>query len=344
RPDDREAVLQAFDLLAQDLSLRTLDAPKPEADAAVLAKFCGTVRPSLLILQNYAALLNERAAAGDAASAAEVAQRLRHQLESLLNLLEAPADLSQLERQLSGVLRENTPLSADLRTSTVAVIDPSGEAPAALRSAFSDPRWSVVVYADVERALVGVHALSPRLAMVDVGRNPTSGWQAALQLKRWSRTCGVVVWFYAVDEQAGRFQLYTPIDVWVWPLNLEPTGLLAWLRDCAPSARFQLEGDQELTASLRPFLVYGGFQAVATPEPDPAITVGAVARFLESEAANHEEVPAGDQTLFVLPTAPTEAQAARLTKEFLEGAYSKEYTATSAVDAIQRRMAFLENQ
>lgn len=249
--DDNEPILGAFDQLAFELEADAATR-EPQSNVtnlqSVLGKLCEALRQPLLAIQMHVDQIGK-----DALQSSDVASErmrlLRQQVGGLLRLLETSQDISDLQRGLSGLRREQPAAAVTVSAPAILILDEIGAASDRIQAVLTAQNWTSYVAPGLDAARVMARALAPSVLLVHA-RNPKGlGWRALAELDRHAMLVTSTVWLlgYESDQQTGQF--WTPSGVWFWPTVAEEKRLTAW-RDKLPHVQLAISGDGALSGQI----------------------------------------------------------------------------------------------
>lgn len=310
-PEDREPVLEAFDGLAEQLSVRDRQAAAASASSdlgQVLHRLCLALRPPLVAIQGYAALLKQDSAIGRDPVQMDCLRHLNLQVDGLVRLLESSADLSELRHGLSGLRRDIMTQVPVASGRTTLLIDQEGGRSAEIARLLSDLGIKVLVAPGADAATIMAQAVRPILVLINATRPDGLGWRALGSLKRTTETRAIPVWLYGLDLEARTGQLWAPQEVWLWPGDSDTLAALSsWSPERAPIGFL---GDPELGAEV---------ERVASIRLVPSAPVGAVPvleRCLTLLGMDQPEEAPGPRYALVIPEAALADRGADLVHTF----------------------------
>lgn len=213
-PEDTESILLEFDSFAEYLQQQARNAipssnGQPSHWRNVVAQLSDVLKPSLIAMKSYVALL-EHDQAIDPAVRQEYVSKLHTQIDALLLLLEERSTLSELRRGLSGLRRE----MAEPRPS-VLIVDADAQAANRLLDTVPNSVGRVAVPPDADAAGVIAFATHPSLILINAG--DARGWSALASLLRVTAT-DTKIWLYCLADEGG--SLLQPLRIQILPGRL----------------------------------------------------------------------------------------------------------------------------
>lgn len=336
-PQDNEDVLVAFDEFAEHCRQRASEQSTVSVErdqGRVLEQLCGALRPPLLTIQTHALML-EQNQEQLSVSGRQAIEHLRGQVTGLLRLLEASPNLSELGRGLS-LASEPPEILESIPTPVVLLVDEESEWAARLRDLLSSRGARLLVAPGIDAAVTMASLLNPRLLLFNAARNDGLGWRALGRTRRLGSARAAQIALFARDQGEVPGRIWSPSDIWLWPLDQPISVLLANYRDGDSRRIFTLHGDPELSEAIAAAWTQEGVE-VDRQSPEPAITLDLAVTLLVLEPGEPDAREIAQ--VLIVDEASLEQSASALATEFMETRWIERVGGEELLERLAQRLA-----